>query len=271
MNGIPWHPDPVLFQLGPLAIRSYSLLMTGGILFGYIRLKKRLLREKIRIEDIDRLFIRLVLGLFVGARLVHCLFYDPGYYLAHPLEILLPIQFGEDGLRFSGFSGLASHGGVLGLLSAALWWCRQRKRDLLWLMDHLAFIAPLIAAMIRLGNFFNSEIIGTPSSLPWAVRFTLVDNVPRHPVQLYESLVYLSLFLLLIPGTTSLSRKKGLASGIVLTIIFSARFILEFFKAAQEEYVSHLPLSMGQLLSLPVVFIGFWLWVRAIKNRKETK
>jgi len=269
MNGITWHPDPILLQLGPLAVRYYSLLMTAGILLGYLSLKKSLLREKISEIDIDRLFIRLVLGLFLGARLAHCLFYDPGYYLAHPLEILLPIQISEGRIRFSGFSGLASHGGVVGLLAAAYWWCRKLKRPYLWLFDHLAFVAPLIAAMIRLGNFFNSEIIGTPSTYPWSVRFTLIDQIPRHPVQLYESLTYLVLYLLLIPGKAKRIEKRGQASGIVLSIIFSARFALEFLKSAQEEYISHFPISMGQLLSLPFLLMGIWLWIHSKKKQAE--
>ncbi len=269
MNGLVWNPDPVLFQLGPLAIRSYSLLMTGGIFIGYLWLKKSLLKEKISALDIDRLFVRLVLGLFLGARLVHCLFYDPGYYLSHPLEILLPIQWGANGVQFSGFSGLASHGGVIGLLATGLWWCRSQSRQLVWLLDHLAFIAPLIAAMIRLGNFFNSEIVGIPSRLPWAVQFTHIDTIPRHPVQLYESLAYLSLFLLLIPMKMTILKKKGQASGIVLTVIFCTRILLESFKTAQEEYISHLPVSMGQLLSLPFVLMGLWLWIRASRKKTE--
>lgn len=270
MNGIIWHPDPILFQLGPLAIRTYSLLMVSGILFGYFRLSKALRKEKIPDIERDRLFIRTILFLFLGARLVHCLFYDPGYYLSHPLEILLPIVIDQGGIHFSGFSGLASHGGVLGLLYAVYSGCRRLKRPMLWLLDHLAYIAPLIAALIRLGNFFNSEIIGTPTQVSWAVRFTRIDDLPRHPVQLYESLVYLLLFLTLIPLRKALSRQIGRASGVVLTTIFTARFGLEYLKAAQEEYLLSLPVSMGQLLSLPFIILGLWLWLRPDPRSKET-
>lgn len=269
MNGIAWYPDPVLLQLGPLAIRYYSLLMTGSMLVGYFFLGKRLRTENIGPVERDRLLLYLLVGIFSGARLVHCLFYDPGYYLGHPLEIFLPIEIGAAGIRFSGFTGLASHGGVIGLFAAAWLWCRRQRRPLLWLLDNLAFIAPLIAAMIRLGNFFNSEIIGTPSTLPWAVRFTLIDNIPRHPVQLYESLIYLLLFIILLPRQRGLLPRTGRASGIVLTVIFCARFLLEYCKAAQEEYINHLPVNMGQLLSLPFVLIGIWLWFRARPEKTE--
>ena len=269
MNGITWNPDPVLLWIGPLAIRYYSLLMTGGMLLGYLFLGRRLQKDKIGAVDRDRLFIQLLIGIFAGARLVHCLFYDPSYYLAHPLEIILPVEFGSGGIRFTGFTGLASHGGILGLILAAYWWCRRMGRPLIWLLDHLAYIAPLIASMIRLGNFFNSEIIGTPSEVPWAIRFTLVDKLPRHPVQLYESICYLLLFLFMRPLGGKRRMRTGQATGMVLTVIFAARFVLEFFKAAQEEYISRLPLSMGQLLSLPFLLIGIWLWFRPRSGKTE--
>ena len=269
MNGIIWNPDPVLLWIGPLAIRYYSLLMTGGMLIGYLHLGKRLQKEKIGAVDRDRLFIQLLFGIFAGARLIHCFFYDPGYYLGHPLEIILPVEIGPDGIRFTGFTGLASHGGIIGLFAAAFWWCRRMRRPMIWLLDHLAFIAPLIAAMIRLGNFFNSEIIGTPSDLPWAVRFTLIDNTPRHPVQLYESICYLILFLILLSRSNIGLRRRGQATGVVLTYIFTVRFLLEFFKTPQEEYVSQLPLSMGQLLSIPFLLMGLWLWFRTKTDHTE--
>jgi prolipoprotein diacylglyceryl transferase len=196
-------------------------------------------------------------GTLIGARLGHCLIYEPAYYFNHPTEFI-KIWHG----------GLASHGGALGILVALGLYCR-RHRDLgyLWILDRLTVPAALGGAFIRLGNFFNSEIIGRPTDLPWGVVFTRVDGLARHPVQLYESAAYAAVFLVLL--TVYLKARKpreGLLIGLFLTAVFSARFLLEFAKERQAPYGESLVLSVGQMLSLPMVALGLALIVWSVRR-----
>ena len=201
-------------------------------------------------EEASRLLGYVVAGTVVGARLGHCLLYEPGYYLNHPLEILAVWR-----------GGLASHGGAAGIILAVWVYAGRTGRDVLWLLDRVAVAAPVAAACIRIGNLFNSEIVGRPSAVRWAVVFARLDPYPRHPAMLYEATAYLVIFaaMLSLERYTRLRERPAALTGIVLVLIFGFRFAIEFLKEPQEAFEATLPLDMGQLLSVPAVLLGVWL------------
>jgi prolipoprotein diacylglyceryl transferase len=253
---IRWDVSPELFSLGPLTIRWYGLLFALGFLIGFKLMTKIFEHEKKSIEDLNQLFYHVIIGTIVGARLGHCLFYDPAYYLSNPLEIL-KIWHG----------GLASHGGVMGIVAAVYLYSRQHPgQDLIWVLDRLTIPAMLGATFIRLGNLFNSEILGNPTDVPWAIIFVRIDMLPRHPAQLYEAITYALIFLFLLYAywKLALQKQRGLLLGILLTSVFSARFLIEFVKERQESFVLGLPVNVGQLLSIPAVLIGIYLIIRSL-------
>lgn len=250
---INWNVSPEIFRIGPVAIRWYGLLFALGFVIGYQIMTKFFLKEKRPLKDLEALTITMIVGTIVGARLGHCLFYDPVYYLSNPVKILKIWE-----------GGLASHGAAIGIL-LALWYYTKKhpKYTMLWLLDRIVIVVALAGAFIRLGNFFNSEIIGTPVSLPWAVIFTRIDTIARHPAQLYESLSYLLIFIYLFRSYYKFDGKipKGRFFGIFLILVFSARFIIEFFKEVQSPFEHNLPLDLGQLLSIPFILAGiYFLW-----------
>ncbi|WP_022835491.1 prolipoprotein diacylglyceryl transferase [Salisaeta longa] len=250
-----WSPDPVIFRLGPLAPRWYGLLFALGFLIGFYLMQRVFEREDRPIKDLDALLMYLLGGTVIGARLGHVLFYAPGYYFAHPLEIP---QVWE--------GGLASHGGLIGVLLAIWLYSRSRQdQPFLWLTDRLAPPIALTGAFIRLGNFFNSEILGTPTDVSWAVVFERVSPVPRHPAQLYEAISYFIIFVLLqrIYERQGSDTPRGFLTGLFMLLIFGVRFFIEFVKMRQATFGEALPLSMGQLLSLPAIALGIWLIVRS--------
>jgi prolipoprotein diacylglyceryl transferase len=206
---------------------------------------------------VDNLLLVMMVSTIVGARLGHFLFYDPAFYLSHPFEILKVWK-----------GGLASHGGLLGILIGL--WIYSRKRPsqpYLWLLDRIAVPTALAGSFIRIGNFFNSEIIGEPTSLPWAIVFDRVDPFPRHPAQLYESVCYLVIFGILwrVYWRRRQETPRGLLLGLFLVLVFSARFLIEFVKVHQAAYGMGFPLSVGQLLSIPAVVAGVLLLIRAAR------
>ena len=188
-------------------------------------------------------------------------FYEPSYYFHNPIEIFLPIKKIGETYRFIGFQGLASHGGTLGVLIALGIYCKKFKINFLWLLDKIAIVAPLVAAFIRFGNFMNSEIYGKPTNGNWGVVFQRADLIPRHPTQLYEAFLYLLIFGVLITIYTRIGQKKhnGLLLGVCLILIFTARFLVEFFKENQVSFEELLLLNMGQILSIPFIVIGLIL------------
>jgi prolipoprotein diacylglyceryl transferase len=249
-----WNADPVAFSVGPVAVHWYGLLFAVAFFAGSRLMVGMYARQGRDPAELDRLFGYVVAGVFIGARLGHCLFYDPGFYLAHPLEILKIWE-----------GGLASHGGAVGLVLAVWLFCRRPGRpDLLWLLDRLAIPAALGGACIRLGNFMNSEIVGLPTTVPWAVVFMRVDTLPRHPVQLYEAMAYALIFgVLLWVGHREADQRPGRLSGWFLVLVFGVRFALEYFKTPQAAYEQGFALSVGQWLSLPCILVGVWLVARA--------
>jgi prolipoprotein diacylglyceryl transferase len=258
MLRLVWNIDPVLLQIGPLQLRWYGLLFAAGILAAYRAGVWSFERAGGAAEEASRLLGYVVAGTVIGARLGHCLLYEPGYYLHHPLEILAIWR-----------GGLASHGGAVGIIVAVWVYARRTGRELLWLLDRVAVAAPIAAACIRVGNFFNSEIVGRPSTVPWAVVFARLDPYPRHPAMLYEAAAYLAIFgvMLWLERRTELYRRPGALSGIVLILIFGFRFAIEFLKEPQEAFEKSLPLDLGQLLSIPAVLVGVWLLWRADGRR----
>ncbi len=271
---ILWNPDLVALRLGPLSLRWYSLCWLMGLAAAYLIVKKLYEQQKIKPELFDPLFLYCFVGILVGARLGHCLFYEPGYFLSsgtHMLEMLLPMRYDGEAWHFTGYEGLASHGGTLGLM-LALWLYVKRTKLSIWtVLDNVAIATPMTAFFIRMGNMMNSEIIGRPTDVPWAFVFERVDMLPRHPGQLYEAVAYLILFFI---GIALYRRHKdkvgtGFFFGLCLTYIFTARFFIEFTKEVQEQFEASLPLDMGQILSLPFIALGLWCMARKGKKVKE--
>ncbi|MDN3551492.1 prolipoprotein diacylglyceryl transferase [Mucilaginibacter aquaedulcis] len=264
---ITWNPSPDIFDLGFYALRWYSVLFLCGFVLSFIILKERFKKEHLNPYLLEKLTIYVVLGTLVGARLGHCLFYDWDYYSKHIAEIFLPFQFSPK-LKITGYQGLASHGGGIGIFVALFLYNQRYKKyvNLLWIMDQLALVVPLAGCCIRLGNLLNSEIIGKATDVSWAFIFVQDDGIPRHPAQLYEALSYLSIFIILNLLAHYRPSKKGFLLGMFLILIFSARFLLEFVKADQSDFEANMALNMGQLLSIPFVLAGLVLII--IKRSK---
>lgn len=258
---IHWNFDPILISVGPLAIRWYGLLFVGAFIAGQAVLTRIFRAEGVPKENAERLLLYALLGTIAGARLAHCLFYDPQYYLSNPLAILRIWE-----------GGLASHGGAAGMLLSL--WLGTRilkpKMPFLWLVDRVSVPAALGAVFVRGANFLNSEIVGIPTSGGWGVVFEAVDNLPRHPVQLYEAVAYLIIFLILAAIYRRLGQRTphGLLFGVFLILVFSARLVLEFYKVPQAAYQPGQLLSVGQYLSLPFVVLGAVMVLRSAGYRK---
>ncbi len=252
---ITWNFDPEIFSVNfgdfHLAPRWYSLSFIIGFLIGYKVISRIFFKAGRTEDDVSSLLVHCLLGTIIGARLGHCLFYDPVYYLSNPLEILKTWK-----------GGLASHGGYLGLMIGTFLFLRKMPQmSFFWLMDIVAPLSILTGSFIRIGNFLNSEILGRPGDVPWAVVFEKVDQIPRHPTQLYESFGYLTISLTLLYFYTKLrnSPLTGRILGASFTFGFSWRFFIEFFKENQEAFEQGMLLNMGQLLSIPFILLGIYL------------
>jgi phosphatidylglycerol---prolipoprotein diacylglyceryl transferase len=249
---ITWDATPEIFRVGGFAVRWYGLLFASSFLFGYFILLRIFNKEKIPVKYLDELTTYMVIGTVVGARLGHCLFYEPSYYLAHPLKIFMVWE-----------GGLASHGAAIGIIITILIYSHVRKFTFLWVMDRIVIVVALAGMLIRTGNLMNSEIYGTPTSLPWGFRFmnTLEAGesiMPRHPTQIYEGLSYLLIFLFLWWYYYKKDGKPapGFLFGMFLILVFGMRFIIEFLKEPQVGFERGMLLNLGQLLSIPLVVAG---------------
>jgi len=255
-----WDVDPVIFSIWKIDVRYYSLFFIIAFAIVYYIFKGFFKREGVPLKLLDPLLYTLILGTLVGARLGHCFFYQPDYYLANPIEILYVWE-----------GGLASHGGAIALLLAMWWFARHYGRkyqfNFLWIMDRLGIATALAGFFIRMGNLMNSEIYGNETTLPWGFIFLRNGEVvPKHPTQLYEALSYLLLFVLLL----YLYRKKlprlkeGTLFGLFLLLLFAARFFIEYIKEPQVAFEETMALNMGQLLSIPFIFAGAILLLYSI-------
>ena len=259
---IVWSPDLEIFSIGSLAIRWYSMCWMIGLLLAYLIVKHLYKQEKIEDKYFDPLFVYCFLGILVGARLGHCLFYQPDYFLSsgkHFVEMFLPIHFLADGgWKLTGYEGLASHGGTIGLIIALILYTRSTKISIWRTLDNIAIATPVTACFIRLGNLMNSEIIGRVTDVPWAFIFTRVDNMPRHPGQLYEAIAYAVFFFVGWKLYKKHPEKvgSGFFFGLCITLIFTFRFFIEYTKEIQEAFEASMMLNMGQLLSIPFIIIG---------------
>lgn len=259
LSSIQWNINPELFHIGGFGLRYYTLCFMLAFFSSYVILLNIFKKEGKSQELLDKLTIYVFVGTVLGARLGHCLFYEFDYYKDHLLEMILPIRIVNGSLTFTGFQGLASHGGAIGIILAVILYCRRTNVNFWWVADRLVLVSALSGAFIRLGNFFNSEIIGKPSQLPWSVIFTQVDNVPRHPAQLYESIGYFIIFIALYNLYKNGKYKKpAFLFGIFMVTVFGLRFVMEFVKENQESFENAMALNMGQILSIPFIAIGFY-------------
>ena len=251
MEHFIWNVDPNILEFGSIQVRWYGLLFVGSFLIGLQILHWVYRREKQDDEVLDNLLIYIILGAIVGSRLVHCFFYSPEYYLAHPLQVFAVWK-----------GGLASHGGLAGVLIALYFYTKRYKIDYFWLLARLTIPGALTAAFVRIGNLFNSEILGLPSDVAWAIIFPKVDMIARHPVQLYEAGAYFLILALLIGIYKKVTPEFAtkILPGTFLVTLFSARFLIEFTKTRQAAYTTDIAMTTGQMLSLPFVLAGI-IWI----------
>lgn len=308
--GITWNPNETLFSLGPLQIKYYNLLWITAFGLGWFIMKRIFTNEKKTVEQLDSLFIYTVLATMLGARLGHVFFYDWAYYSNNLLEILLPIRASAEGTllgfingyEFTGFTGLASHGAAIGIIIGMFLYVRKYPEfKVLWILDRIVIPVAIGAFCVRLGNFFNSEIVGkeTNESFMFATRFVrdkigagqamsvtkektvnaaydaivnkpefseYLSKVPyKHPAQLYEGVAYIFVFIILyyFYWKTDKKDKAGFLFGTFLVLLWGIRFFVEFVKERQNDLDESIGvLSIGQLLSIPFVLIGLYFMFR---------
>lgn len=261
---IVWNPDVQAFGM----FRWYALCWMIGLILAYLVVQRLYKQQGIKDELFDPLFIYCFIGILLGARLGHCIFYQPDYFLTsgkHFIEMLVPIHFMPDGgWKYIGYEGLASHGGTIGLMIALWLYCRKTGVKMLTVLDNIAIATPITACFIRLGNLMNSEIIGKVTDVPWAFIFQRVDSAPRHPGQLYEAIAYAILFFI---GLAVYRRWRnrvgtGFYFGLCLAYIFTFRFFIEYTKEVQEAFEVDMLFNMGQLLSVPFIILGVYFMMR---------
>ena len=296
---IDWAPSFEAFHIGSFAVRWYSLCWCMGLLSVYLLEHYLYKEQKVPEEKFEPLFMYSFLGILIGARLGHCLFYEPQYYLTSMngfIEMLLPIKITAEGWRFVGYEGLASHGGTVGLMIALYFFVRRTKLPLRFVLDDIAIVTPICACFIRLGNLMNSEIIGRVTDVPWAFRFMMSNEamrtrgddgmpLPRHPGQLYEAICYAVFFFvgwwfyrrsLKKEQVKDNNGKKGMQFpkvgsgfffGLCIFLIFTSRIFIEYTKEVQGGLDDgSLPMDMGQLLSFPFVFLGAYCMYKAFRS-----
>jgi len=249
---IHWNPSPEIFTLGNFAIRWYGLLFASSFVFGYIILQRVFKKEGIPVKLLDELTTYMIIGTIIGARLGHVFFYEPAWYLAHPIKILEVWE-----------GGLASHGAGIGIILTLLIFSYIKKRPFLWVIDRVVIVVALSGFFIRMGNLMNSEIYGNVTNLPWGFYFdrSIVPDEatqPRHPTQIYEGLSYLSIFIFLLYYYYKKDGRPapGFIFGMFLILVFGIRFFIEFLKVPQVGFEREMALNMGQLLSIPFVIAG---------------
>ena len=275
LNYIHWNPSPEIFTIPGIdwPVRWYGMMWALAFIASHFIMNRVYKKEGRSEKALDTLTLYIILGTIIGARLGHCLFYGPWFdefttdgqllnegYLSHPLNMLKVYE-----------GGLASHGGAIGIIIAMLLYCRKEKESWLWLFDRLVIVAPLASMFIRIGNLINSEIIGRVTNVPWAFIFESEDNLPRHPAQLYEALYCLILFVFMYWFWKNKRNTvgPGFMFGLFCILLFTERFIDEFFKENQVDFEGGLAINMGQILSLPFIAVGIYMVWRSFKHPKE--
>lgn len=272
---ITWTVNPVAFSIGFLEVRWYGILLASGFFLAYLTLQRIFKVEKLSQQLLDKLSLWTIIWTIIGLRLGHFLFYEPEQFITDPLGIILPISNGH----FVGYQGLASHGAVIAIILYLAYFSWKRKMNIWWLLDRLAIAVPIAAAFVRIGNLMNHEIVGSITAVPWAFNFTYggygIEGTLRHPAQIYESLTYLLLYFSLIFYYFKFAKGKvpqGRTTGIILTVIFTARFIIEFFKevqvAKESQLIADMGLNIGQLLSIPFILLGLALLIFSFVKRE---
>lgn len=272
---IHWNPSPEIFTIPGIdwPVRWYGMMWALAFIASHFIMNRVYKKEGRSEKALDTLTLYIILGTIIGARLGHCLFYGPWFdeftsdgqllnegYLSHPLNMLKVYE-----------GGLASHGGAIGIIIAMLLYCRKEKESWLWLFDRLVIVAPLASMFIRIGNLINSEIIGRVTNVPWAFIFESEDNLPRHPAQLYEAIYCLILFVFMYWFWKNKRNTvgPGFMFGLFCILLFTERFIDEFFKENQVDFEGSLAINMGQILSLPFIALGIYMVWRSFKHQKE--
>ena len=270
---IEWAPNEKIFSLGPIAIHWYSMMFLLAFYIGFQILKKIYIIEKINVALLDPFLVHMVLGTIIGARLGEVFFYNWEYFQNNLLEIFLPIKLNDSGVDFIGFRGLSSHGATVGIIiSIFIYKIRYKYDSVLWIFDRLVIAVAIGGMFVRIGNFFNSEIVGKFTNSDFGVVFlNRGDSLPRHPAQLYEAFGYLILFILLvlIYNKSKLSMKKGFIFGFFLITLFTIRFVVEYVKESQGGIEKTLGIiSTGQWLSIPFIIIGILLMINSFIIKK---
>lgn len=260
---IRWNIEPEIVTLGPIVLRWYSMMFLIAFLLGLFIMRWVYKKEGKKEERVDQLFTFMFFSTIIGARLGHCLFYDPIYYLSNPIEILMIWR-----------GGLASHGAAIGILTG-LFIYSKKNPDLgyAWTVDRIVIVVALAGFFIRMGNLFNSEIIGIPTNANWGFIFTRVDMIPRHPAQFYEAIAYLIIFivLILVYKKNYQQINNGFLLGLFLTLVFGFRFFVEFYKENQVGFEQGMALNMGQILSIPPVIAGVVMVINGFRKMKANK
>ncbi len=276
LDWIVWLPEPEIFRVGSFSLLWYGVLFAMGLVLAGWYVWCRFKEFGIEQRYFENLIVLAFLGIFLGARLGHCLFYEPEYFLSRPIEMFLPVAVDEMGnYYFDGYHGLASHGAVMGLMLALLLFKWRSGLAILPVMDWMAIATALAGAFIRLGNLMNSEIVGAPTDVKWAFVFPMIDDLPRHPAQLYESLFFFVLFGVGVWLFKLLKYKRvkvGFYLSLQLIVIASFRFCVEFVKEVQVGFERDMVLNMGQWLSVPLFLLGVVLMVwtqKCVKNNEN--
>jgi len=276
---IQWAPSETLFKIGSFGIHYYSLMFVIAFSLGYYIMSNLYRKEKVSVEYIEPLLFYVVIATLLGARLGEVFFYSWGYYQNHLIEILLPIREREntsllfgliEGYEFTGFRGLASHGASIGIFTGLyLYQKKYTYKPLFWILDRLVIPVSIGAAFVRIGNFFNSEIVGNYTGNNFGVVFINRREIaPRHPAQLYEAIGYIGLyFLLRYLYNNKKNQKEGYLFGLFFVSLFGIRFIVEFVKESQGGFETYLPiLSTGQWLSIPMILFGLFFMFKRTKT-----
>ena len=264
LASVTWNVNPEIFSFGLLHLRYYGVLFAVAFVVNYYIFVRFFQRDKLPMPLLDTLTMWAVVSTIVGLRLGHCLFYDPAYYLANPLEMLKVWE-----------GGLASHGAAIGVPLGLYFFCRKYKMSYLWLLDRIVIVVALTGFFIRMGNLMNSEIYGMQTSLPWGFIFARRGEVvPKHPTQIYEALAYLAIFFVLMfifRKKENLRNRAGFLFGLFLVLVFTFRFFIEFIKERQVAFEEKMLLDMGQLLSIPFIIAGVGLLIYSLKRAPSSK